>query len=170
MYSSFAPFGRQTHHTRGVTIKCKKMTEIDYNLVDVFTSLKYGGNQLAVFVDFENKVTNKQNAEDLVHDTYLKANLKLGTFKGNSSLKTWGFSIATNLSKNHLSGRNIWSEATRQIGGDLHLRSEELLCKMKEVFYSQPNHKFEIKEHINYCFNCINKTFYYLIIVFTKKS
>ncbi|PKH52596.1 hypothetical protein CXF68_18655 [Tenacibaculum sp. Bg11-29] len=33
------------------------MTEIDYYLVDVFTSLKYGGNQLAVFVDFENKVS-----------------------------------------------------------------------------------------------------------------
>ncbi len=33
------------------------MSEINYYLVDVFTSLKYGGNQLAVFVDFENKVS-----------------------------------------------------------------------------------------------------------------
>ena len=31
-----------------------KMTTIDYYLVDVFTSKKYGGNQLAVFIDFEN--------------------------------------------------------------------------------------------------------------------
>lgn len=35
------------------------MTEIEYYLVDVFTSLKYGGNQLAVFVDFENKVSTE---------------------------------------------------------------------------------------------------------------
>ncbi|MCL6220415.1 PhzF family phenazine biosynthesis protein [Zunongwangia pacifica] len=35
------------------------MTEIDYYLVDVFTSQKYGGNQLAVFVDFENKVSTE---------------------------------------------------------------------------------------------------------------
>mgnify|MGYP006073888135 CR=1 FL=1 len=35
------------------------MTEIDYYLVGVFTSLKYGGNQLAVFVDFENKVSTE---------------------------------------------------------------------------------------------------------------
>ncbi|MEE9361149.1 MAG: PhzF family phenazine biosynthesis protein [Cellulophaga sp.] len=35
------------------------MTEIEYYLVDVFTSIKYGGNQLAVFVDFENKVSTE---------------------------------------------------------------------------------------------------------------
>lgn len=35
------------------------MTEIDYYLVDVFSSQKYGGNQLAVFVDFENKVSTE---------------------------------------------------------------------------------------------------------------
>ena len=35
------------------------MTEIDYYLVDVFTSLKYGGNQLAVFVDFKNEISTE---------------------------------------------------------------------------------------------------------------
>jgi len=34
------------------------MTEIKYYLVDVFTSLKYGGNQLAVFFDLENEISN----------------------------------------------------------------------------------------------------------------
>ncbi len=35
------------------------MTEIEYYLVDVFTSIKYGGNQLVVFIDYENKVSDK---------------------------------------------------------------------------------------------------------------
>lgn len=35
------------------------MIEIEYYLVDVFTTQKYGGNQLAVFVDFENKVSTE---------------------------------------------------------------------------------------------------------------
>lgn len=35
------------------------MTEIKYYIVDVFTSLKYGGNQLGVFIDYDNKVSNK---------------------------------------------------------------------------------------------------------------
>lgn len=46
-------------HTQNLCLQTQKMTEIDYYLVDVFTSLKYGGNQLAVFVDFENKVSNE---------------------------------------------------------------------------------------------------------------
>jgi len=33
------------------------MKEIDYYLVDVFTSLKYGGNQLAVFIDYKDEVS-----------------------------------------------------------------------------------------------------------------
>ncbi len=36
------------------------MIEIKYYIVDVFTSNKYGGNQLAVFIDFENKVADDE--------------------------------------------------------------------------------------------------------------
>ncbi|PID26770.1 MAG: phenazine biosynthesis protein [Candidatus Cloacimonadota bacterium] len=35
------------------------MTEIEYFLVDVFTSCKYGGNQLAVFIDFDDIASDK---------------------------------------------------------------------------------------------------------------
>ena len=36
------------------------MNTIQYYLVDVFTATKYGGNQLAVFVDYENKISDKE--------------------------------------------------------------------------------------------------------------
>ena len=36
------------------------MNSIQYYLVDVFTDTKYGGNQLAVFIDYENKVSDKE--------------------------------------------------------------------------------------------------------------
>lgn len=36
-------------------------------------------------------------AEDLVQETFIKAYLKAGTFKGSSSVKTWLYSIAYNL-------------------------------------------------------------------------
>jgi trans-2,3-dihydro-3-hydroxyanthranilate isomerase len=36
------------------------MNAIQYYLVDVFTDTKYGGNQLAVFVDYENKISDKE--------------------------------------------------------------------------------------------------------------
>ncbi len=36
------------------------MNSIQYYLVDVFTNTKYGGNQLAVFVDYENNVSDTE--------------------------------------------------------------------------------------------------------------
>ena len=36
------------------------MSELTYYLLDVFTAHKYGGNQLAVFIDFENKASPEQ--------------------------------------------------------------------------------------------------------------
>lgn len=57
------------------------MAEIKYYLVDVFTSLKYGGNQLAVFIDYENKVSTK-NMLNIARElnfpeiTFIKKNYK----------------------------------------------------------------------------------------------
>jgi RNA polymerase sigma-70 factor, ECF subfamily len=42
---------------------------------------------------------HKEDAEDLLHDTYNKAVEKWNSFKNRSSLKTWIFAIATNLAK-----------------------------------------------------------------------
>jgi len=36
------------------------MSQINYYIVDVFTNTKYGGNQLAVFVDYKNKVSDTE--------------------------------------------------------------------------------------------------------------
>jgi len=36
------------------------MNQINYYLVDVFTDTKYGGNQLAVFIDYENVVSDSE--------------------------------------------------------------------------------------------------------------
>ncbi|WP_306349780.1 PhzF family phenazine biosynthesis protein [Flavobacterium sp. '19STA2R22 D10 B1'] len=39
------------------------MAEIEYYLVDVFTSSKYGGNQLAVFIDYKDNASEKNMLE-----------------------------------------------------------------------------------------------------------
>ena len=39
------------------------------------------------------------DAEDIAHDTYIKSLNNLHTFRGESTLKTWLFTIASNLEK-----------------------------------------------------------------------
>lgn len=47
-------------------------------------------------------VKDRQLAEDITQETFIKCLTKRDTFKGNSSLKTWLFAIAINLSKDYL--------------------------------------------------------------------
>lgn len=46
-------------------------------------------------------VRNAADAEDVVQDTFISAHRGLAQFRGDSSLATWLYRIATNLSRNH---------------------------------------------------------------------
>ncbi len=56
------------------------------------------------------------DAEDIVQDTYIRGKEKLDTFKGQSSLKTWLFSIASNLAKDNIRARRRWVENVTDMG------------------------------------------------------
>jgi RNA polymerase sigma-70 factor, ECF subfamily len=113
-------------------------------------------NELSSFVF--RLLTNRQDTEDVVQDTFVKGFNSIDSFQGKSTLKTWMFTIALNTAKNHLKGKKRWLENTQDHGADLHSKSPELVDKMSVVFNATPEKDYEIKEHINYCFNCINKT------------
>lgn len=103
-------------------------------------------------------VTNRQDAEDIVQETYIKAFEKLSTFKERSSFKTWVFTIALNKARNQLKKQSRWREDAQDIAAKLHMNSMEMAGQLKGVFFQHPDQEFEIREHISYCFNCITKT------------
>ena len=103
-------------------------------------------------------LTNKQDVEDIIQDTYIQVFDKIETFKNTSSFKTWVFTIALNKARNHLTKLKRWSENTQDYGANLHEQSTELWDKMVSVFETTPDKQYEVKEHPTYCFNCINKT------------
>lgn len=103
-------------------------------------------------------VANKEMAEDITHDTYIKVVDKIDSFKGNSSFKTWVFSIATNLAKNNLKTQKRWVENAQDYGAMLHVKSQEHWNSFQKVFETTPEQEYEVKEHLAYCFNCLNKT------------
>ena len=103
-------------------------------------------------------LTNKEDAEDIIQETYIKVHQNIHSFKEESSFKTWVFTIALNLSKNHLKKQKRWLENAQDYGAELHANNEGMWNKMQEVFNDTPDRKYEIKEHIAYCCNCIFKT------------
>ena len=99
-----------------------------------------------------------EDTEDLVQDTFIKANKNLHTFKNESSLKTWVFAIATNLTKNFLRSKKLWTDNVTDIGKDAAMASPDFMQKIMGVHQTSPQGVFELREHINFCFTCIGKT------------
>jgi RNA polymerase sigma-70 factor (ECF subfamily) len=101
---------------------------------------------------------SSHDAEDIVQDTFIKASSKTDTFRGDSSVRTWIFTIASNLAKDNLRAKKRWVENVTDI-----CKAEALAnpAYFKEALYIQqtsPHGQFEIKEHITFCFTCISKS------------
>ena len=99
-----------------------------------------------------------QDAEDLVQETYLKAQAKISTFRGESSLKTWVFSIASNLARDLLRSKKRWPENVTDICKDAALGNRHFFQEAIHIRQTSPQGNFEIKEHIAFCFTCVSKS------------
>ena len=119
-----------------------------------------------IFAEFQNQLksflyrllTNRDDVDDLAHDTFIRAFSKISTFNQESSLKTWVFRIATNLAYDHLRKRKRWQPDAQDRAADLAISSEEIRQVFWMVHNTSPAGAYEMKEHIDYCFTCISKT------------
>ncbi|MGZ3931595.1 MAG: RNA polymerase sigma factor [Bacteroidia bacterium] len=98
------------------------------------------------------------DAEDLAQDTYIKAVEKLNTFRGEASLKTWLFAIASNLAKDNLRAQKRWTENVTDITKAAALSNEQFFREAMNIRMTSPNGQYEAKEHIAFCFTCISKS------------
>ncbi len=118
-----------------------------------------------LFEEFQNQLksylyrllANRNDTEDLTHDTFIKAYEKLSTFKGESSLKTWVFQIATNLSYNYLQRQKRWVADVSEQAKKLVLENPTLRNEIVKVHETATDAKYDMKEHIDTCFTCISK-------------
>ncbi|HJQ15180.1 MAG TPA: RNA polymerase sigma factor [Anaerolineales bacterium] len=99
-----------------------------------------------------------QDAEDLVQETFLKAHSKIDTFRGESSLKTWVFSIASNLARDLLKSKKRWPENVTDICKDAVLGNRKFFQEAMHIRQTSPQGNFEIREHIAFCFTCVSKS------------
>lgn len=101
---------------------------------------------------------NKQDAEDIVQETFISVEKNQNTFLGHSSFKTWVYSIAINKARNHAKVQNRWQTDFQDMGEQTHLNSPALLDKLIATHRNGYDVSFEINEHISYCFTCMTKT------------
>lgn len=99
-----------------------------------------------------------EDTEDILQETYIKSQLKFDQFKGDSSLKTWGFAIASNLAKDHLRAKKRWPENVTDICKEAALSNPAFFGEAMQISQTSAQGKFEIKEHIAFCFTCVSKS------------
>jgi RNA polymerase sigma-70 factor (ECF subfamily) len=118
-----------------------------------------------LFAEFQNHLksylyrllANRNDAEDITHDTFIKGFDKLSTFKGESSLKTWIFQIATHLAYNYLQRQKRWTPNVSEKAKKLVLENSSLRNEIVKVHETATDAKYDMKEHIDTCFTCISK-------------
>ncbi len=103
-------------------------------------------------------LANRNDAEDLTHDTFIRAYDKLHLFRGESSLKTWVFRIGTRLAYSVLEKRQRWTEDVSAQAKALVLNNRELAGSIEKTASLSPEGRYHIREHIDTCFTCISKT------------
>lgn len=103
-------------------------------------------------------VPNKQDMEDIVQETYIKATKSIDNFRGESTFKTWVFAIATNHAKNFLKDKKRWQVNYQDNCRTATFASKDIQNAMFDINQNSPQGKFEVKEHLDYCFTCMAKT------------
>lgn len=102
--------------------------------------------------------TSKEDTEDIAQETFAKAFQKFDTFKGNSSFKTWLFSIASNIARDHWRAKKRWTSTAQDKCKELIGSTAQLATELHDINQTSAYGKYEIREHIDFCFTCIMKT------------
>jgi RNA polymerase sigma-70 factor, ECF subfamily len=118
-----------------------------------------------LFAEFQNQLksylyrllVDRNDVDDLTHDTFIRAYDKISTFNQDSSLKTWVFKIATNLAYDHLKKSKRWPADAQDQGANLAISTNEIAQTFRNVHQTSNTGAYEIKEHIDFCFTCISK-------------
>ncbi len=99
-----------------------------------------------------------QDTEDILQDTWIKASSNIQSFKGTSSLKTWIFAIASNLAIDNLKKKKRWPENVTDICKEAAKKDMSHFQSTMKLIETSEYAKFEIREHIAFCFTCISKS------------
>ena len=120
----------------------------------------------ALFAEFQPQLrsylyrllADRNDVQDLTHDTFIRAFDKIAGFNQESSLKTWVFRIATNLAYDHLRKLKRWPADAQDQGAHLAITTAEIGQAFRIVNQTSGAGAYEMKEHIDFCFTCISKT------------
>lgn len=102
-------------------------------------------------------VGHPEDCEDLLQDVLLQAYTKIGTFRGGSAFSTWLHTIASRKAIDHLRAQKRWAwDAQDTVRQSMH--ADSATERALNTIIESPNHRFEAREHIAFCFTCVGRS------------
>jgi RNA polymerase sigma-70 factor, ECF subfamily len=100
----------------------------------------------------------REDAEDLAQEVWIQSFTRLGTFEGRSSVRTWLFAIATHVATEHHRVRARWPVDAQDKAKALAAADPEIPGILRRTHWESPRARYEMREHVDFCFTCIMKT------------
>lgn len=102
-------------------------------------------------------VVLRQDAEDLLQDVFVRVLENIREYRGEARFKSWLFGIATHVCLDHLRHKKRWRVEAQLVGEKETGADPEKHNGLVELM-RQPEFRYEIREHIAFCFSCIART------------
>ena len=102
-------------------------------------------------------VTLRQDAEDLLQDVLVRVLENIREYRGEARFKSWVFGIATHVCLDHLRKRKRWRVEAQSLGEQETTADPDKIERLAGLMH-QPEFRYEIREHITFCFSCISRT------------
>jgi RNA polymerase sigma-70 factor (ECF subfamily) len=100
----------------------------------------------------------REDAEDLVQEVWIQVYTRLATYEECSSVRVWLFAIATQLAMEHPRAKARWPVDAQDKAKALAAADPEITDLLRRTHWESPHARYEIREHIDFCFTCILKT------------
>lgn len=101
---------------------------------------------------------HRADADDLAQETWMRVGRRLRSFGGRAAFRTWLFAIATNLARDHWRTRRRWRVDAQEQARALAESTPGVPDSLHRVAAESPRGRYELREHVDFCFTCVMKT------------
>lgn len=100
----------------------------------------------------------REDAEDLAQVVWVRVFRNLAKFEGRSGFRTWLFTIATSVARDHHRAKQRWPADAQDRARTFAESGPETAEEFRRVVRESEAGRYEIREHIDFCLTCIMKT------------
>jgi RNA polymerase sigma-70 factor (ECF subfamily) len=100
----------------------------------------------------------REDTDDLAQEAWIGVFTRLATFEEASSVRTWLFAIATDLAMAQPRVKARWPVDAQDKAKALTASDPEIDDILHRTHWESPRARYEMREHVDFCFTCIMKT------------